>query len=116
MVQRKGMVGLQRFKTLRVGISKYSTWRLASSSSLWEASFAMPTNRCPGEGSNSIRLFSPFVRHFARCNLCCADSGDDVWDIGSNCNFVFLQNLVPQPLGFQDQLNGFAHRALSAGL
>src|ERR1035438_7457578 len=44
MVQRKGMLGLVRFRMLRAGISKYSTLRLASSSGLWAASRAMPTS------------------------------------------------------------------------
>src|ERR1035438_8939619 len=44
MVQRKGMLGLVRFRMLRAGISKYSTLRLASSSWLWAASRAMPTS------------------------------------------------------------------------
>src|ERR1035438_9245847 len=43
MVQRKGMLGLVRFRMLRAGISKYSTLRLASSSGLWAASLAIPT-------------------------------------------------------------------------
>ena len=47
--------------------------------SLSEASLAMPTNRCPGEGSNSIFLFSPFIRHFARYNLCCVSSLCSCW-------------------------------------
>src|ERR1700687_6176579 len=43
MVQRNGMLGLVRFRMLRAGISKYSTLRLASSSSLSAASLAIPT-------------------------------------------------------------------------
>src|ERR1035441_7703574 len=43
MVQRNGMLGLVRFRMLRAGISKYSTLRLASSSSLCAASLAIPT-------------------------------------------------------------------------
>src|ERR1017187_7774172 len=43
MVQRKGMLGLVRFRMLRAGISKYSTLRLASSSWLCAASLAIPT-------------------------------------------------------------------------
>ena len=59
-------MGLQRFKTLRVGISKYSTWRLASSSSLSEASFAMPDQSLPGgDVEQHLPIFafsSPFCK------------------------------------------------------
>src|SRR5450759_3708372 len=47
MVQRNGMLGLVRFRMLRAGISKYSTLRLASSSSLSAASLAIPTRAMP---------------------------------------------------------------------
>src|SRR5438874_1103349 len=61
MVQRNGMLGLDLFSSERVGISKYSTFRLASSSSLWEASRAIPTN--------CIAQFSPFLRLIASRKL-----------------------------------------------
>src|SRR5580704_2455034 len=61
MVQRNGIPGLVRFKMLRLGISKYCTWRFASSSSLCDASFAMPTK--------PITLFSLFVRLLASGRL-----------------------------------------------
>src|ERR1039458_10325254 len=44
MVQRKGMLGLVRFRILRAGISKYSTLRLVSRVWLWAASLAIPTS------------------------------------------------------------------------
>src|ERR1035438_5379744 len=44
MVQSNIMLGLVRLRMLRVGISKYWTCRLASRSSLSEASRAMPIN------------------------------------------------------------------------
>src|SRR5215469_14437921 len=57
MVQRKGMLGLERLSRERVGISKYSTERLASRSSLCDARRAIPTS--------GISLFSLFIRLIA---------------------------------------------------
>src|SRR5579872_3497380 len=58
MVHRNGIFGLVRFRMLRAAISKYWTWRLASSRGLWDASRAMPTS--------AISLFSLFIRLLAR--------------------------------------------------
>src|ERR1700689_5173394 len=56
------MPGLVRLSRLRDSISKYWTTRLASRTSLWAASLAIPTKPGEGESPNSMLLYSPFVR------------------------------------------------------
>src|SRR5262249_45749992 len=51
------MPGLTRFRIVRAGSSKYSTWRFDTRRSLSAAILAMPT---------STSLFSPFVRRWSR--------------------------------------------------
>src|SRR5579862_8014373 len=54
------MPGRVRLSRLRASISKYRTTRLDSRTSLWAASFAIPTRPGAGESPNSILLIFAF--------------------------------------------------------
>src|ERR1019366_804819 len=69
MLQTNGNPGLVRFSTVRQPISKYSTTRLVSRSSLSAARRAIPTRPGEGESPNSIYRYSPFVRHMSSWRL-----------------------------------------------
>src|ERR1019366_10273320 len=69
MLQTNGNPGLVRFSTVRQPISKYSTTRLVSRTSLSAARRAIPTRPGEGESPNSIYRYSPFVRHMSSWSL-----------------------------------------------
>ena len=66
MVQRNGMPGRVRFRTLRVSISKYRTRDFVSRTGLRAASLAMPVSDDGGESSNSTLLVFAFYSPLSR--------------------------------------------------
>src|ERR1039458_8313314 len=90
MVQRNGMLGLVRFRMLREGISRYSTVRLDSRSTLCAARRAMPTSSIP-----QFRLLFAYLQEqnlpIERLTLVwvwkmAVETGGGEWMIGASWN------------------------------
>src|ERR1700691_1292957 len=118
------MPGLVRFRAGRDSHSKEWATRLASRTSLWGASFAIPTRPGEGESPNSITLYSPFVRLLSSgCFLRVLATSvafhvppTNATEVactaflaaGVAADFVLLEDLRPETLGIENDFDYFA--------